>query len=556
MTALHAKAASLKSKNLLVGICLIGIFCLSGLLCGCGEQDGPKSVRLPSQKPAAVSSEAGSGDLYALVVGISTYRHNKIPKLKLADKDARDFAAFLKTQDKLFRNIDISLLVNEEATEREIRKYLDYKLSRATRDDTVMVFFSGHGATDPRMPGDSFFVAYDAEPDFLASTAVNLSQSKFLKRLAAKRAVLFADTCHAGGFSDVGTKTIESPTAALAKQIKESEGKVLLASSRDDEVSVEKPELPNGVFTHYLLQGLKGEAAGKDGIVTLNDLYNYVHKKTVQETGGIQHPRMVGDLEGPFPLALTRAHEVASSVVTPTKPVESTTSKAAQDYKEKLEREKRERDEEIAKLRETQRLAAFEKERLEREKREMQGEIEKRKVYERDRVAKLNDESFPKLPPLPHPAPGYSRYIDAERRFSFDYPTTMKVQTEGIDEVKVGHSDIALRITALVLRRSSSTIPSNEAILDSFKRKLKEQLNDVSILEEGKLAHLPGTQGYVICAFKDQRGVGIVQLVQYYLAESLSLQIIISDRPEAFKKDEKAIRQVHQSLRILNAKLE
>lgn len=308
-------------------ICLLGL--LSVFLLSC-SQEQLKSIRLPSQKSAAVSSEVGTGGLYALVVGISTYRHNKIPKLRLADKDARDFAAFLKTQDKLFRNIDVSLLVNEEATEREIRKYLDYKLSRATKDDTVIVFFSGHGATDPRMPGDSFFVTYDAEADYLASTAVNVSQSKFLKRLAAKRAVLFADTCHAGGFSDLGTKSIESPLAALARQIKESEGKVLLASSRDDEVSIEKPGLPNGVFTHYLLQGLKGEAAGKDGIVTLKDLYDFVHKKTVQETGGIQHPRMVGDLEGPFPISLVRVEPSRTPVTQPSGPATVVTSQPSE----------------------------------------------------------------------------------------------------------------------------------------------------------------------------------------------------------------------------------
>ncbi len=250
------------------------------------------------------SPEIGAGDLYALVVGVSTYRSYKIPQLKLAAKDARDFAALLNAQKTLFRRTDIHLLVNEEATEREIRKYLDYKLSRATKDDTVIVFLSGHGATDPSMPGDFFFVAYDTDPEYLASTAVNMTESRFLKRLSAKRIVLFADTCHSGGFSNVATKSLETPLKSLARQIAESEGKVMLASSRDDEVSIEKPNLPNSIFTYYLIQGLKGEAADKDGIVTLKNLYDFVHKETVQETSGIQHPRLVGNLEGSFPLTL------------------------------------------------------------------------------------------------------------------------------------------------------------------------------------------------------------------------------------------------------------
>ncbi len=192
-----------------------------------GDDETSKAIRRSSSEVGTVSAEIGTGDLYALVVGISTYRHHKIPKLKLAAKDAQDFAAFLKTQDKVFRRIDVQLLINAQATEREVKKYLEYKLSQATKDDSVVIFFSGHGATDPRMPGDSFFVTYDTEPDYLASTAVNMTQSKFLKRLGAKRAVLVADTCHSGGFSDMSTKSVEPPMAALARQIKESEGKVI-----------------------------------------------------------------------------------------------------------------------------------------------------------------------------------------------------------------------------------------------------------------------------------------------------------------------------------------
>lgn len=322
-------------KALIVTVVIIlSLSCLSPA----ADNETSKALRRDSSQVGELSKEMGTGNLYALVVGISTYRNHKIPRLKLSDKDARDFAEFLKTQAQLFRGIDVHLLVNEEATEREVRKYLDYKLARATKDDTVMLFFSGHGATDPRLPGDFLFVPYDADPEFLASTAVNMTQSRFLKRLVAKRVILFVDACHAGGFFDAGTKNIQPPMEALLQQIRESEGKVILASSRDDEVSIEKPDLPNSIFTHYLLKGLKGEAADRDGIVALKNLYDYVHRRTVQETGGIQHPRLIGDLEGPFPLALTGAHAASLPAPMPAKATQPAVSPAFSDLRQKAER--------------------------------------------------------------------------------------------------------------------------------------------------------------------------------------------------------------------------
>src|SRR5208337_1379985 len=41
-----------------------------------------------------------TGDLYALVVGVSRYRDGKVPKLELSDKDAKAFGEFLETQKR------------------------------------------------------------------------------------------------------------------------------------------------------------------------------------------------------------------------------------------------------------------------------------------------------------------------------------------------------------------------------------------------------------------------------------------------------------------------
>jgi hypothetical protein len=63
--------------------------------------------------------------------------------------------------------------------------------------------------------------------------------------------------------------------------------------------------MPNSVFTHYLLQGLKGAAdANGDKVVTINEAYSYVYERTKAETEGAQHPQFEGAVEGVLSLAL------------------------------------------------------------------------------------------------------------------------------------------------------------------------------------------------------------------------------------------------------------
>ena len=50
-----------------------------------------KSGQGDSKQPAPTALPLRTGDLYALVVGVSKYRDPKVPKLGLSDKDAQAF---------------------------------------------------------------------------------------------------------------------------------------------------------------------------------------------------------------------------------------------------------------------------------------------------------------------------------------------------------------------------------------------------------------------------------------------------------------------------------
>lgn len=268
--------------------------------------DTPKTEQRVSKKLSGANWALGGGNLYALVVGVSKYRDPKIPKLHLADKDAQVFGDFLETQNKVFRETKVTYLLNEKATKSEVEKYLYYTLPKAGKEDTVILFFSGHGAFDPVRPKDFLFLSYDSEPDFLGTTAVKMSGLDFLKGMNAERVLIIADACHAGAFSflDMKPKTIVPSLDLFLQEAKNSTGTAIISSGVKEQISWEVPSLKNSVFTHYLLEGLKGNAdRDHDGVVTLNEAYQYAYQRTKEATKGYQHPQLEGKVVGAFPLS-------------------------------------------------------------------------------------------------------------------------------------------------------------------------------------------------------------------------------------------------------------
>jgi uncharacterized caspase-like protein len=73
----------------------------------------------------------------------------------------------------------------------------------------------------------------------------------------------------------------------------------IIRTSGENEVSGEDDALKHGVFTYYLLEGLRGEAdTDRDGIITVDEVYRYVSREVPRATGQEHHPMKKGVVEG------------------------------------------------------------------------------------------------------------------------------------------------------------------------------------------------------------------------------------------------------------------
>jgi hypothetical protein len=247
------------------------------------------------------------GDIWAIVIGINEYQNTR--NLKYAVNDARAFKDYLKD------NVGISderifYLADQDATKSRIESLLGTTIKRkASRDDTVIIFYAGHGAVEPdpsNLDGDGFekyLLPHDADLEDLYSTAISMNDIKTIfMRIRADRLIFIADTCYSGasgGRTMVASKTRANLSDKFYERISKGKGRVIISSCSANEISKEDDKLQHGVFSYYMLEGLKGRAdQDGDGIITVSELFSYISRKVPQASGQDQHPVKKGETEG------------------------------------------------------------------------------------------------------------------------------------------------------------------------------------------------------------------------------------------------------------------
>lgn len=246
---------------------------------------------------------------HGLVAGIGAYRH--MPALEKTASDARAFGALLVDPDLGGYPLqNVHLLLDEQATRSRISWALEQLASLARPEDTVIIFFSGHGVrrVGGFNPGE-YLCTVDTDLDRLGATAISTDQlSAALHSLRARRVVVFLDACYSGALAQPGGATghvhLGLSDSSYGHLVHDG-GRVLVASSRPAEPSWEVPGLPHSLFTYHLLEGLRGGAANGDGAVRILDLFDYLVGRVSRE--GHQHPVIRGELDSNFVVVPPRA---------------------------------------------------------------------------------------------------------------------------------------------------------------------------------------------------------------------------------------------------------
>jgi len=253
-------------------------------------EEGVDPFSIATDKPAPPSKlpDGLVRRKWALIIGISQFADSKIPQLNYPAKDAKDFAALLDDpQVGRFNPENVHVLLNADATTKEIKAGLNWLARSAQPDDLVVVFIASHGS--PREMDTrnvNYIVTNDTEigsQDQLFATALAMVEvtGVIRSRIQARRTLVLLDTCHSGAAAggrglrltaDIGESSVGSETLDVIRQ---GFGRAIITSSQAGQQSYESDDIKNGYFTYYLVQALRN-SQGKDSI---NKVYDYVREQ-------------------------------------------------------------------------------------------------------------------------------------------------------------------------------------------------------------------------------------------------------------------------------------
>ena len=201
---------------------------------------------------------------WAVVIGVDTYPP-PFQSLKYAADDAKAVAQVL--QDA---GVNVTLMTPDSLIQPTKVNIIEQLQRHAQLEavDLLTVYLSGHGED---VDGTGYFLPMDVT-DPLSDSGLSLENLfAILNRANAKHRFIIVDACRVAPKAHF--------VAALSRYSEESN--IIFTACDSNQWAPEVPRLKHGLFTYFLLKGLRGGyqdrgAAGPDGTVTVLGLLDYV----------------------------------------------------------------------------------------------------------------------------------------------------------------------------------------------------------------------------------------------------------------------------------------
>ncbi len=224
----------------------------------------------------------------ALVIGINEYAD--VSPLSYAVSDAEEFRSVL-ISELGFPAENVSYLRDGEATREAIlRKFTRFTRNDVELDERIIIFFAGHGHTQPGIRGEfGFLVPHDADMSDLSTLIGWYELTKIAELIRAKHMLFIMDACYGGLALN---RNLQPGSTRFLKDMLLRYSRQVLTAGKADEVVADSggPLADHSVFTGHLLEGLRGKAMTEKEILTANGLMSYVYNKVATDKDSNQTP--------------------------------------------------------------------------------------------------------------------------------------------------------------------------------------------------------------------------------------------------------------------------
>ena len=233
-------------------------------------------------------------NLYCISVGICEYKGGKPLRLQFASQDAADFekAVSASSGNMLGKDHVISYIFNTEPASADhrplknnIQKAFEDIAKRATANDILLIFLSGHGVLEN---GKFYFLTQEASAFELegAEKEVAISSeelNEWMRKIKAQKQVLILDACHSGQAlqSIVIRKEIPADQQRALEKLRDMTGTYMLSASASAQSAIEMGLYNRGLLTYGLLWGMKtGEGLTQNKFIDIDKWFQFAADKS------------------------------------------------------------------------------------------------------------------------------------------------------------------------------------------------------------------------------------------------------------------------------------
>lgn len=213
-----------------------------------------EAARAITVRPLSPSGAEVTGNQWLFVIGIDTYLH--WPRLKTAVSDAKSIRDVLLSHYHFDRDHMIELY-DEQATRKTILAKLRFLAKNVSQDDSLIIFYAGHGHLDSITKAGSWIPVESGTKDVSAWIS-NHDIKNYLRvdAIKAKHILLISDSCFSGDFFRGHRGKLPEVTDKVIKKAYQLTSRQAITSGGLEPV-VDEGFGNNSVFSHFLIKTLR-----------------------------------------------------------------------------------------------------------------------------------------------------------------------------------------------------------------------------------------------------------------------------------------------------------
>ncbi len=216
---------------------------------------------------------------WGVIIGIQNYRN--VQQVEYARRDAEFMREYFQKAlgipaENIYVKTDDGATLGEFQAVFNSKGWLDKNANQ--KDSEIFIYYSGHGAPDVA-GSEAFLLPHDGNPNFPANTGYPLQQLYTnLGSLKARQVTIFLDSCFSGGTRSNEIILAGAKPVFISPELPSVAANVTVFSAASgSQIASSYPDMQHGLFSYYLMKGLRGEAdANSDKKITQSELNSYL----------------------------------------------------------------------------------------------------------------------------------------------------------------------------------------------------------------------------------------------------------------------------------------